>query len=425
MSSFNVENFNYDYAHKCYKEYASGNVGAADSMYEKGKEVAESKKWLSCVTKWQTEDVTVYDMGDGLDEHSAKDQTANVFTGSAGAVLGAAGGAALAGVAGGLTATTAITGTTTSLSVSLATNGLIQQIPTISQTANTGTLPAAIVYAAFGAIFLAMTTAFKVNAQNDRKDQEQYMKTGDEIMQYDYYEKIAEVDEMNNEMAELSAQASKITKDANVEVAAANEVAKETATSKPSVSVASESSADQSASKIIADLDALDEGILNNLPKLDKIFEELEVREDATKTIRQELPKFDKNRKQQILLMGMLAGGAALGAVAGGIGLGMAWTNYLLAPVAMGIFIAGIALFAASAVLAGIEIPAQNKSKNQLENEDTPKVNQSLEKASKAKTTTSQIRNAGLLRETAVSEMGNEAREEDANVNTTQESKAA
>ena len=95
MSDFNVESFNYDYAHKCYLVYASGDTAAADSMYEKGKEVAESKKWINYVTKWQTEDVTVYDMDDEerkeLDENGPAEKTGALAGEITGGVLAAGG----------------------------------------------------------------------------------------------------------------------------------------------------------------------------------------------------------------------------------------------------------------------------------------------------------------------------------------------
>ena len=423
MSDFNVENFTYEYAHKCYLQYVAGNTGAADSMYEKGKEVANSPKWLNDVTKWQTEDVNVYDMDEeGLENHQAQDKTGKDGA-TAGAAVGAAAGVAAGAAAGTMTAVTTITGSTAaSAGVQMATNGLITKVPTITQSAETGSLAAAIVYSVFGVLFLVMTSIFKVNAQNGRKDQEAYFNTADEIMKYDFDSKIAEAETMNSEMASFAEEASALTKAANIEVAAANTIGASTEVSEQNVSVSAKSVADEGASKVIDEIDSMDEGILENLPRLESIMNEVQARKDMVNKIKDELPKFEKNRKEQVLLMSLLTGGAALGAIAGGIGLGLSWTNYLLAPAAMALFFVGIAAFAASAIVAATEISPQSKAQKAASQggEEGQKVTETLNKANAALGSTRSVFSAGNTNEAALSNMSSEAREEDANVNVKQ-----
>ena len=428
MSDFNVENFTYEYAHQCYQQYVAGNTGAADSMYEKGKEVANSPKWLNDVTKWQTEDINVYDMDEeGLENHQAQDKTGKDGA-IAGATVGAAAGVAAGAAAGTMTAVTSTTAETVSFSMPLimgsetSAQAIEGSVDKISTAAETGSLATAIVYAAFGTLFLVMTSLFKVNAQNGRKDQEAYFNTADEIMNYDFDSKIAEAETMHAEMASYAERATALTKAANIEVTAANTIGASTEISAQNVSVSAKSVADEGASKVINEIDSMDEGILENLPRLESIMNEIQARKDMVSNIKDELPKFEKNRKEQKLLMSILTGGAALGAVAGGIGLALAWTNYLLAPVAMALFFAGIATFVASAIVAATEIGPQNKAQKAASQggEEGQKVTETLNKANAALGRTRSVYNTGNTNEAALYNMSSEAKEEDANVNVKQ-----
>ena len=349
---------------------------------------------------------------EGLEENGADDST-GFGEGTAGAVIGAAGGVA-AGIAGGtMAASVSVTGSTPAFIM-----GKIVMLPKISVQAETGSLAAALIYCVFGVLFLAMTSAFKVMAQNGRKHQEAYFNTADEIMKYDFKSKMEEVDMMNQEITNFTEQATELTKAANIQMSAANSVAAATSASNQSVSVAASAVADEGAASVIDDLDELDSGILDNLPRLDQLYEEIAARKEMFFKIKQELPKFEQNRKDQIKLMWILTGGAALAALAGGIGLACSWTNYLLAPAAMALFILGIAAFAASAIVAACEISPQNKAKDNIKDEND-KTQASIDQASSATAQVAQVRNAGLMNEAAVLQMGEEAREEDANVNVT------
>ena len=422
MSSFDVDSFNYEYAHQCYQIYVSGNMYAPDSMYEKGKEVAESKKWLHYVTKWQTEDITVYEMDEeGLDENAAQDKSG--LDGAA--TTGAIGAAAAGGLAAGATATTTTTTTVTlpGLPMILGSEAAPEMLETTvevaSNTASTGALVAAVLYFAVGLIFLGLTAAFKVKAQNSRKQQEAYFNTAEEIIKYDFASKMEEANMMYAEMNAFTEQAAELSTAANVQISNANTVASATAVSASEVSTAARAKADEGAAQIIDDLDELDTGVLDNLPKLDSILKEIDARKEMLYKIKAEIPKFEKNRKEQLIMMSVLAGAGALGAIGGAIGLAMSWTNYAAAAWAAALFIIGIAAFAAAAIVAGIEILPQKSAKEDLKNNKEQKVNTSLSMASKAHAAVASARNAGYINDTSITQMIEEAREEDGNVNMT------
>ena len=420
MSTYNVENFGYKYAHDCYLEYIAGNTSAADNMYEKGKEVAESPAWLSYVTKWQTEDVTVYEMDEeGLNNNGAKDNT-GFEGGTTGAVIGAAAGI---GLAAGATATTATT-TTTSVSMigSITEAGIEmvqEEVETTVTEASTGALASAIIYCVVGALFLAMTSVFYVMAKNGRKDQENYLNTANEIMKYDFDGKMDEIKAINDETAKYTAAATELSKTANIQVTAANTAAEAMAVSNETASLTAASSGDLEMSKIIPELEEFDGAIMEQLPTLESLSQELQARKDTLTRIKEELPKFEKNRKEQLTMMSILTGAGALGAIGGAIGLGLAWTNYVAAPVAMAFFIIGIAAFAVSAILAATEISPQSKAQKQIADEATPNTEAALTKANTALNLTHRTYAHSLVNEEAVNQMSQEAQNEDANVNVT------
>ena len=357
MSDFNVESINYEYAHKCYMAYYT-NSGTSD-MIEKGKEVAQSDKWKSYIVKWQSEDSTIYVDSGEVDENNkstgltkaAKDEINQLD--KTGADKSKKGGVAYASIG-------AVAGAAASAT------GLAYAAEAFG---DTGSIIAAAAYCAVGAIFLGMTMAIKNQVAQNRNLQANYISRAEKDLTYNYADaqnKAASISEMVTQQNELQL---KIQDESKANVGLSNAVADATSVSSASTNLAALGTGDEVAGGAYDELSSINDEMLTSISEYDQIMAEVVTNKSVVNSIKDEMPKFQKQRTNDKTAMLLLGVGAGLAALGGAAGVAMSVTN-IAAPIiaaAVALFVAGIVLFGVSAVFA---LKENSEQKNALTKAD-------------------------------------------------------
>ena len=345
MSDFNVESFNYEYAHKCYLAYYT-NSGTPD-MIAKGKEVAESDKWKNYITKWQSEDSTIYvdDVDEngkstGMSQAARKEINSLEENGSekskkggmASAVVGASEGA-------GLVAASAL--------------------------AMTGTLAGAIVYAAASAVFMAQTIIFQQRAKQNRELQARYISSAEKDLQYNYGAAQGKADAIHEMVVEQNALQTQIQEQSNENVGLANAVADATAVSSANTNLAALGTGDEVAGGAYDELASVNDEMLTTIGEYDQIMAEVNTSKSIVSSIRNEMPQFQKQSKNDKTSMWIYAATAAAAIAPAAIGIALASSKILAFGAGawiMGLLVAGIVLCGVAAGFAFVEAGKQKQS---------------------------------------------------------------
>ena len=400
MAEFNVDTLNYEQAHRYYLAYYTGS-GSVE-MQNKGKEVAKSEKWESYITKWQSEDSTIYDL-DGKDEkpseaaqkeidnlHENGEGKDNTF-GAVGAGIMAAGGAALAIIA-------------------------KTVMPSV---ASTGNILAAGIYATIGTIYAIISEVMRNQAKQNREVQEKYIAKAEKDLAYDYATAESKAQDISSAVSYQNEYANQIIQKANGDVGLANAVADATQDSNMDIHISALGQGDSIAGAAYDEISDISDEMLESIAEYDQILAEVNTSKSIVNVIKDDMPKFKQQRTTDKIMEYLFAAGGIASVLGGVAGISAAMAANILPPIAAGaiiLFAAGIILFGLAAGLSMGEATKQKQGESNAEN----KVNESndvFKNATNASNNVrSQIDQSNLMYQNNLSMM-NDMDEEDANMN--------
>ena len=349
MADVNVDTLNYDAAHRYYLAYYTGS-GSEDDQ-KAGKQVAESKKWSDYITKWQSEDTTQYDI-DGNGSAAANKEKDNLAEdGPGNDKSDSVGREAAGGVVGGIAAAAGV--------------GFALMVKTgIQPLAETGTIIAAAVYAGFGAAYVIIEEIIRSQAKQSRERQEKYIAKAEKDLQYDFAAAEAKSQEINDMVSAQSALVTKTQEQTKGDVTLSDAVAEATANSNAAVNVAALGQGDAAAGKAFAELDGINNEMLESVSEYDAIISEVQTNKDVIQQIKTDLPEFQEARKNDKTTETLFAIGGAAGVLAGAVGIMASGSNLMLGPAAIALFAVGIILFGVAAVMSYMESSKQKTAED-------------------------------------------------------------
>ena len=400
-----VNNLNYEEAHRYYLAFYT-NTGSED-LQKMGEEVSKSPKWQPFITKWQSEDATIYDLDGGDDELSpaAKKEIDNLEedgpenTDKSKARLG--GGAAVGGV-------TALAG------LGLA---LFCKTSLSSMTGN-GSVIVAGIYAAVGVVYVVISEVIRAQAKQSRETQERYIAKAEKDMEYDFAAAQAKADDLHNIISFQNEQANKIMQEANANVGLTNAVASATADSNTQVSISALGQGDAVAGAALAEIEGINDEILNTIGEYDQIIAEVNNNKAIVDTIKNDLPEFKEQRANDKITEYLFAAGGAAGVIAGAMGIMASASNIIpvITAVAIVLFAAGIICFGAAAIMSFMEASKQQQGENNAD-EKLKQAKEVYSKASEASSHINECRTQSNLMYQDGLDMAGEMDKEDVNYN--------
>jgi len=353
MSDFNVDSFNYEYAHKCYLAFYT-NSGTSD-MIAKGKEVSESDKWKSYIVKWQSEDSTLYvDDVDANGESTGMSQAAKKEINNLekdGSAKSKKGGEAVAGAVG---APTAAAG---------AAMGLLAKTVGKAMGEN-GAVWAALIYLGIGIVFAITSELMRNQVKQNRELQERYVKKAEQDLAYNYADAQNKATAIHDLVSQQNEMQTQIQEQANANVGLSNAVADATTVSSVNTNMAALGTGDQVAGGAYDELTELNDEMLTTIGEYDVIMAEVNTNKSIVKVIDTDMPKFQQQRKNDKTTALIFAIGGFVAAAAGAMGIMAATANTVpwIIAVAILAYIGGMVAFGVPAALAMKESSNQSQA---------------------------------------------------------------